>query len=210
LSEKPLRINGGVIIFGRLGERNLFFLCDESVVKMTDTDRKKWDSRYLKDLGGGEPSGLLKAFYGLASQKKALDIACGNGRNSLFLAQKGFEVDAIDISQVATDHLVQQDPRIKVICRDLDKWAIPENRYGLILNLRFLDKRLFPMILKGLEPGGILIFESFVGKKHQDYCLEPNELLHAFISCKIVYYEEKKIDASEKFDQTVSLVAIKK
>ncbi|MBU0971154.1 MAG: class I SAM-dependent methyltransferase [Proteobacteria bacterium] len=177
---------------------------------MTDTDREKWDLRYRKDMGGFEPSGLLESFYGLAFPKKALDIACGNGRNSLFLAQKGFEVDAIDISQVATAQLAQQDPGIKVICRDLDKWTIPENRYGLILNVRFLDQRLFPMILRGLKSGGILIFESFLGKKNQAYCLESNELLHAFISCKIVYYEEKKIEGSEKFDQTVSLVAIKK
>jgi hypothetical protein len=64
------------------------------------------------------------------------------------------------------------------------------------------------MIKKGLKPGGVLIFESFIDKK-RDYCLESNELLLAFNSFRIVYYEEKKNDPSDKFDESVYMVAIK-
>jgi tellurite methyltransferase len=67
---------------------------------MADKDRDKWDSRYLKNPGGIEPSLVLKSFFGLASCGNALAIACGNGRNSLFLAEKGFIVDAVDISMI--------------------------------------------------------------------------------------------------------------
>jgi len=139
----------------------------------------------------------------------ALDIACGKGRNSLFLAEKGFIVDAVDISTVATNDLAGRDPNINVICQDLDAWEIPQNRYELVVNVRFLDRRLFPMIQDGLRLGGVLIFESFVGGKKDKYCLKQNELLYAFQSLHIVHYNEEKTDHSDKFDQTVSLVAIK-
>jgi SAM-dependent methyltransferase len=176
---------------------------------MTDEDREKWDSRYLKDMGDFEPSMILKEFLGLAPRGNALDIACGNGRNSLFMAEKGFMVDAVDISTVATNHLAGRNPNINVICQDIDTWQISPNHYELVVNVRFLDRRLFPMILDGLRLNGVLIFESFAGGKKEEYCLKPNELLRAFESLQIIHYNEKKSDYSDKFDQTVSLVAIK-
>lgn len=175
---------------------------------MADKDREKWDSRYLQDLGNNDPSLILKTYFGAASRGTALDIACGNGRNSLFLADKGFIVDAIDISAIATNHISGSDPNINVICKDIDDWIIPQNKYELIVNVRFLDRRLFPLIQDGLRPSGVLIFESFTGGGNDKYCLEPNELLQAFQSLRIVYYEEKPCD-SDVFDQTVSLVGIK-
>jgi tellurite methyltransferase len=176
---------------------------------MVDRDREKWNSRYTENLGSYEPSLVLKEYLGLAPCGNALDIACGNGRNSIFLAKHGFSVDAVDISSVATSHLRNCDPNINVICQDLDSWIIPRDRYELIINIRFLDRRLFPMMKDGLKCGGVLIFESFLDEKRQDYTLEKNELLRVFQPFHIVYYQEKKLDSSEKFDQAVSLVAIK-
>ena len=163
----------------------------------------------MQRLGGTDPSSILVKYWALAACGNALDRACGNGRNSLFLAEKGFSVDAVDISTVATNHLAGRHPKIKVICQDIDDWEIPQNRYELIVNIRFLDRRLFPMIWKGLKTGGVLIFESFMDGKRDEYCLEPNELLRAFHSLHIVYYEEKKSNHLEKFDRIASLVAIK-
>ena len=176
---------------------------------MAKQDKKKWNSRYLRNIGNPTPSDILSKYLSLSPKGRALDIACGNGRNSKFLAQKEFKVDAVDISKVALSQLPDNDTRINIICEDIDTWQIPQNRYQLIINIRFLDRRLFPMIKKGLKPGGILIFESFIdGKK--DYCLEKNELLHVFKSFQIVYYEEKENDPSDKFNQSVYMVAIKK
>ena len=176
---------------------------------MAEKDRTKWDAKYLKKLGGFEPSSVLEKYWSLATIGKAMDIACGNGRNSIFLAEKGFAVDAVDISKVATGQLAGRHPNINVICKDLDTWKIPQNCYELIVNIRFLDRRLFPMIQKGLKSDGILIFESFMNGKKDKYCLKRNELLRAFQPLRVVYYEEKKIDPDEKFDQIASLVAIK-
>jgi hypothetical protein len=52
-------------------------------------------------------------------------------------------------------------------------------------------------------------FESFIDEK-KEYCLEPNELLEAFRAFRVVYYEETKAEHSDKFDQSVYFVAIKK
>jgi len=68
----------------------------------------------------------------LSSVGKALDVACGNGRNSVFLAPKGFVVDAVDISKVAIDQLAGTHPNINVICTDLDTWNIQPNHYERI------------------------------------------------------------------------------
>lgn len=176
---------------------------------MVENERKKWDARYLKHQGSSDPSPILTKYWPLASVGNALDIACGNGRNSIFLAEKGFTVDAVDISTVATDRLKAKSPNIKVICTDLDTWDIPPHRYDLITNIRFLERRLFPLIQGGLKPGGVLIFESFLDGETDLYCLKQNELLKAFQPLRVVYYEEQKIEDSRRFDQTASLVAIK-
>ncbi len=176
---------------------------------MAKQDQKKWNSRYLRNIGSPTPSDILSKYLSFSPKGRALDIACGNGRNSRFLARKGFKVDAVDISNVALSELPANDTHINIICEDIDTWQIPQNRYQLIIDIRFLDRRLFPMIKKGLKPGGVLIFESFIDEK-KDYCLKTNELLHAFNSFQIVYYEEKENDPSDKFDQSVYMVAIKK
>jgi tellurite methyltransferase len=188
------------------------FIIEESCLRgepLTEKDREKWNSKYLKNKGNSEPSEVLERYISLASHGNALDLACGNGRNSRFLAQKGFQVDAVDISNIAIDYLAGKDSRINAICQDIDTWQILPDRYQIIINIRFMDRRLFSMIEKGLKPGGVLIFESFIDKE-KEYCLEPNELLHAFESCHVVYYEEKKAEHSDKFDQAVYFVAIKK
>ncbi len=176
---------------------------------MAEKDREKWDARHLARKGGMQPSATVKKFWPLAPIGKALDIACGNGRNSLFLAARGFDVDAVDISTVATTRLAGQSPRITAIQADLDTWRIPDRRYTLIVNIRFLDRRLFPMIIAGLRPGGVLIVESFMDDHGSRYCLKPNELIRSFRSLRIVYYEEKQTDHSEKFDQTAALAAVR-
>lgn len=176
---------------------------------MADKDKEKWDSKYRKDIGNLSPSTLLEKFIDQAPLGKALDIACGNGRNSIFMNKHGFTVDAIDISTVATQKLQKQNLGINVKCLDIDTLTIPENSYDVIINIRFLERRLFAMIEKGLKPGGLLLFESFAGGKNEKFCLRANELLHAFPTLHVIYYIEQNLQGSEKFEKSVSLVAIK-
>lgn len=174
---------------------------------MAEKDREKWDSKYRRDIGNLSPSKLLEEFIYQVPQSKALDIACGNGRNSIFLKNLGFTVDAIDISTIATQQLKQGHPEINVKCDDIDTLTIPENSYDVIINIRFLERQLFPMIEKGLKLGGLLLFESFTGGKNEKFCLRPNELLHAFPTLRVIYYREQELQDSDKFEKSVSLVA---
>lgn len=176
---------------------------------MAGNDKEKWDSKYLRDIGNLAPSKLLEEFIGQAPLGKALDIACGNGRNSILLNKQGFTVDAIDISTVATEQLNEQNLGINVKCMDIDNLTFPENSYELIVNIRFLERRLFPIIEKGLKPGGLLLFESFTGGKNEKFCLKPNELLHVFPTLHILYYKEQDTPDSDKFEKRVSFAAKK-
>ena len=122
-----------------------------------------------------------------------------------FIFASEFFLDALD-NHIQMARFVN---KIQVICADLDTWKIPADRYSLVVNIPFLDRRLFPMIHDSLLAGGVLIFESFVGRGQAAYCLSSNELLRAFQSMHILYYEEKPAEHGEKYDQIATLVAAK-
>jgi len=182
-------------------------------------DRIRWNEKYLnkETLYPAAPAKIVEQFYRLAPEGKALDIAAGTGKNALFLAEQGFSVDAVDISDAALRMFASRHPNITPVCADLDHFDIPRERYSLIINLRFLNRRLFPYIREGLVPGGILIFESYLEGVGEDYCrpscrdylLRDNELLHSFLSLKILFYQETKIAEQKEFCHIASLVAMK-
>jgi tellurite methyltransferase len=75
---------------------------------MSQKDEIKWNKKYQDTpslLEERKPSGKLIEIIKKVKGKKALDIACGIGRNSIYLASNGFDVLALDISQVALDAL---------------------------------------------------------------------------------------------------------
>lgn len=150
-------------------------------------------------------------------KKNALDIAAGNGRNALFLAKQGFTVDAVDIADEGLTLFAGKHPNIQPICADLDNFDIAVGNYDLIININYLSRRLFPYILEGLAPGGILIFQTFVDSPKQekdqavcrDYRLRENELIEAFLSLKIILYKESEEKRNDEAAYLATLVGIK-
>jgi len=181
-------------------------------------DRFKWNEKYQSENYPDEPSAIVKQYVEPADGKNALDIAAGNGRNALFLARQGFVVDAVDISDKGLAQFAGKHPGIHPICADLDDFAIAASRYDLIVNIKYLNRRLFPYICEGLAPGGILIFQTFLDAPKpakdqpgcRDYLLRENELLYAFLSLKIVCYKEAKDKKDAEAARLASLVGIKK
>ncbi len=177
-------------------------------------DRKRWNERYISQKFPEEPSEIVKRFYKLASPGKALDIASGTGRNAVFLQEKGFEVDAVDISDVALKILKEKNSSINTINMDLDYADLPKDTYQLVLNINFLNRKLIPKIKDSLKKGGVIIFETFMlnsNAKTKDFYLRENELIQLFLDFHIIYYQEfntKKHDGSDA--KKASLVAIKK
>lgn len=181
-------------------------------------DRQRWNERYRNKQFSSDPSAIVKKYYTLAKTGRALDIAAGTGRNAIYLAHKGFTVEAVDISDVALRDLTVHHTNLHLLCADLDDFEIPESRYTLILNIRYLNRRLFPQIQEGLIPGGILIFETYLdpppeadpGAFCRDYLLRTNELLHAFLPLNIIYYAEQVSEETDDTRRVASLVAMKK
>ena len=180
-------------------------------------DRLKWNKKYQNQHYPDEPAAIVEQYVELAGGKNALDIAAGNGRNSLFLAKQGFVVDAVDIADQGLARFAGNHPGIHAICADLDEFEIPANRYDLIINIKYLNRRLFPYIREGLASGGVLIFETFLDLPNperdramcRDYLLRENELEHAFSSLKIVMYEEAEKADHDEDACVASLVGIK-
>jgi SAM-dependent methyltransferase len=180
-------------------------------------DRLKWNEKYQNANYPDYPAAIVKQYANLVKGGKALDIAAGNGRNAIFLARQGFVVDAVDIADTGLAQFAGKHPGIRSVCADLDSYDIAANRYDLIVNLKYLNRRLFPYIREGLAAGGVLIFETFLESQHpaadqpgcRDYLLRENELLHAFLSMQIVYYKETKDEKDAETARLASLVAIK-
>lgn len=178
-------------------------------------DKTRWNKKYSqKQPMPNSVAPIVEKYSHSASQKgKALDIATGTGRNARYLASLGFEVDAVDISDVALQSL-QGYQNINVIEADLDSYCLQESRYDIIVKCNFLDRRLFAKMKKALNCGGIVIVETFLDAKgegyHQpscsDYLLQSNELLHAFLTLEILFYEEK--DAKNLKNEKVKIASL--
>lgn len=176
-------------------------------------------SPYGQVSGGvlAEPSELLVGFsHLLPAEGHALDIACGKGRNTLFLAWRGLIATGVDCSREAlgagrematrsglTAHFVQAD---------LTRFSLPDSIFSVILCFKYRDPALYSSIRGALRTGGLLIYETHTAE-HLRFGRKPgtpahllgrNELLHAFADWEIIYYHEVWIGRG-----TASLVARK-
>lgn len=161
-------------------------------------DKERWNHRHIDRPISKDVAAIVENFSSYASAGRALDIAAGTGRNTHFLADKGFIVDAVDYSDAALSQ-IKDIATINKIESDLDTYLFEVNSYDLIVNCNYLDRRHFPLIKEALKEGGVIIFETFINTSgegyHQpsnlDFVLRTNELLHAFIGLDIIYYEER-------------------
>jgi len=77
------------------------------------------------------------------------------------LAEKGFDVDAVDLSDYALSK-VRDDAKIHKIEADLDEYDLEKNKYDLIVNMNYLNRRFYHQIKEALRPDGVVIFETFI------------------------------------------------
>lgn len=185
---------------------------------MSLKDKEKWDAKYNAEdrIVAKIPSDWLTTHSGLLKgHGRALDIAAGEGRNSVYAASLGYEVICMDISDVALSKAQalahEKNVKITTLSADLDNNSLPENEYDLVLCFNFLERKLFPEICKTLKAGGILFYETFTvdylkySNFKRQWVLEHNELLKAFDAFRILQYRE--ID--EDPDAFASLIAQK-
>jgi len=191
---------------------------------MVKLDQKRWDERFKekKFALGKKANAFLRTHVGLLPKGKALDVATGEGRNAVFLAQHGFHVDAVDISGEGlkkVEKLVQEfEVKIHTVLADLNTYPIERERYDLIANFYFLNRSLIPKIRSGLKRGGMVIFETYLleqrtlstaGPKNPKYFLKSNELLSFFKGFRILRYREGIFKEGGRRKAIASLIAQK-
>lgn len=179
---------------------------------MAEIDRQRWNQRYRRGAYDFSPAAWLVAREALLRPRRpgarALDVACGAGRNSLYLADLGYTVDAWDISEVGLDLLRQElsrrraaaQPLAVTTCQvDLDAGELPRAAYDLVLDAYFLDRSLFPSMVGALRPGGLLVVHTFLRRDEQDernpdHLLERGELRAATVGLDILDDQEDPVE----------------
>lgn len=170
---------------------------------MSDEERESWDRAYAEGryTPRTEATPLLERWLSRIPAGRALDVATGTGRNALRMAEAGFSVDAVDISQVAID-LARAEAAARGLevgwhVGDLDDGDLPGRDYDLIAVLRYRNPDLWPRLRAALAPNGWLIVEHHLrthldagGPQQASFRLEPGELQAALPDLRVVHYDE--------------------
>ena len=131
-----------------------------------------WDERY-GEAGfayGTEPNDFLFENFDKLTRGKVLCLGEGEGRNAVFLASKGFDVTAVDLSQVGLEKtlgLAQQNKvTVKTVCADLSEFRIDENCWDSIVSIwvplgSVVRRVVHQKVVKGLRIGGTFLLEAY-------------------------------------------------
>ncbi|MFK7730282.1 MAG: methyltransferase domain-containing protein [Pseudomonadales bacterium] len=180
---------------------------------MSVEDRLRWNKRFSEGAyqSRTHPSNLLVHHQELllpfktSRAARALDVACGRGRNSKFLIEMGFNVTSVDVSDVALMALseAQKDSsQLSTICHDFDL-GLPEFdiKFDVILKIRFLQQSILPKLCSYLKPNGLLFIEVLMqtedsistGPKASRFRITPGALREALADANILHYHEGTI-----------------
>lgn len=175
---------------------------------MAAEDRLHWDQRYRDKLFDvyPPPDALLVAYAPSSDEfapLAALDLAAGLCQNALWLAEHGYQVDAMDISRVGLERgraeMAMRNLRtVNFIPTDLDEVRLPEETYDLVCVFRYLNRQLFPPIRWAVKPGGMVIYQTFnMRRMHTrpmistEYLLALGELPRFFPDWKLLHDEDR-------------------
>jgi SAM-dependent methyltransferase len=141
---------------------------------MDDADsRAIWDRKYQEGLPSlTKPDPFFVSAYerlvdrAFPNAGTALDLAAGLGRHALWLAERAWQVSAVDVSEVAINKLSQTaaqfNVKIKLFAIDAAEYDFETARFDLIVLFYHLDRTLFPKVVSALNPGGLFICKMAV------------------------------------------------
>jgi tellurite methyltransferase len=154
----------------------------------------------------------------------ALDLAGGAGRHAIWLAQQGWEVTLIDISETGVDEARKNAgplaSHIRFVVDDLTQFEGAQTQFGapseaafdVVMAFFYLQRNIFPEIVKAMRPGGLLIYKTYTlaqaelasGPKNPAHLLAPGELLQLARELRVLHYREEVAE-----NATAELVARK-
>ncbi|MDX1519453.1 MAG: methyltransferase domain-containing protein [Gammaproteobacteria bacterium] len=168
---------------------------------MNREDQAKWDRIYASNQHGFFPPALVLRMQShlLPFRGTALDLACGLGRNAVFLCQHGLSTSAWDISGEAIRRLDEyasaEGLAITTEVRDVSTQPPEPDSFDVIVVSHFLERTIMPALGQALTPGGLLFYQTFTrlkvtdtGPENPDYLLEENELLETFAGLELLFY----------------------
>jgi SAM-dependent methyltransferase len=131
-----------------------------------------------------------------------LDLACGSGRHARWLAQHGWQVEAVDRDEQALGSLARlAGVHVRVADLEAGPWPYAGEQFDGIVVANYLHRPLLPAIVAALAPSGVLIYETFsrgnerYGRpSNPQFLLAPGELLRATRGLRVIAYEDVYVD----------------
>jgi SAM-dependent methyltransferase len=179
-----------------------------SGIKVSKDSKAQWDQRYARPtfiFGKSAAQFLAENYQYIPYEGSVLDMGMGEGRNAVFLAQKGYKVTVVDLSSVAVkkSYLLAQEfgVKIKGVVASLKDYKISPGSFDAIICFYWVDRTMVEKIKTWLKPGGVLIYEAYTVREKErdsskrsdsisDNYLREQELIRLFPGMRILKYEE--------------------
>lgn len=168
-------------------------------------DREFWNKKFSdpKTAFKRGASPLLAEAIHTRRPGQALDLGMGEGRNTIYLAEQGWQATGVDLSDVAVaqanTRAAQRHVKINAIVDDLSHYQLGNSQWDLIaafyVHAWYNGTRPATpaRLLAALKPGGVLVIEGFAGP--EPFLFQPNELLRDFPSLRVIRYEDTEAEA---------------
>lgn len=168
-------------------------------------DIQRWDERYRSEGAKlSTPTPLLVETAQTLKPGRVLDLACGTGRNAVWLAEHGWQVTAVDGSAAAIEAVRRMAPGVDARVADLEKHEFPigDASWDLIAVCYYLQRDLFEPVKQGVKHGGIvMVIVHLVEPGHEEshFSVQPGELAKYFEGWEILHsYEGQPRDPEHK------------
>jgi SAM-dependent methyltransferase len=187
---------------------------DDNILDDKRDEREHWNQKYRETSDAGTwtiPDPFLPRVFRefilpqFPNGGSALDLAGGAGRHAIWLAQQGWEVTLIDISEPGVEQAQQRAgpfaPHIHSAVHDLTHFKASQTEFEaafeMVMSFFYLERTIFPEMVKALRPGGLLIYKTYTlaqtklvgGPKKPEHLLAPGELLKLVAGLQVLHYQ---------------------
>ena len=176
-----------------------------------------WDERYAEEgwVFGTEPNDFLREQAELIPEGRVLRLGEGEGRNSVYLAELGYEVVGVDRSQVGLDKAQalarERGVFVETVVSSIEDFDLREGEWDGIVSIFFhlppeLRRKVHEAVVKGLAPGGVLILEAYTprqlelgtgGPPDPDRLMTVEILLHELGGLEVLVAQEREREVRE-------------
>ncbi|MEE1654332.1 class I SAM-dependent methyltransferase [Brachymonas sp. J145] len=165
-----------------------------------------------------QPSSWIRRFTHLIpAGTQVLDVACGSGRHMRWLAQQGYQPLGVDRNPDSLQLAAQWGDTVQADLEDGSPWPLPDRQFGGVVVTNYLWRALFPQLFASVQPGGVLLYETFadgnasVGRPSSpEFLLQPGELLQQLAKAgpgwRVIAYEDGFLGDPDRFVQRIAAV----